>query len=94
MRWGAVDEMTHIQESLAIGEFALMTDQKYSNGSTVSANGQEWMVMDMSRDADGLLAGQADRGADYNLYVLQRQSGKNTLTLLRWQHELDTENHK
>lgn len=71
-----------------------ITVQKYANGSTVLVDGQQWTVVDMSRDSEGLLSGQEDRGADYNLYRLTRKSGKSTLRLLRWQHELDKDNSK
>ena len=65
------------------------TVQKYPDGSTVLVNGAPWTIIDMSRDSEGLLPGQVDRGEDYNLYRLSRHNDK---TLLRWQHELDVEN--
>jgi hypothetical protein len=67
------------------------TVQKYANGSTVLVNGHEWTVASMSRDSEGLLPFQTDRGEDYNLYRLSRHNDKN---ILRWQFELDIENSK
>ncbi len=65
------------------------TIQKYPNGSIVQVNGNEWTIVDMSRDSEGLLPVQEDRGEGYNLYRLSRH---NTKSILRWQYELDVEN--
>ncbi len=65
------------------------TIQRYPDGSVVKVNGEEWIVIDMSRDSDGLLPSQVDRGEDFNLYRLKRHNHRN---LLRWQHDLDAEN--
>lgn len=67
------------------------TVQKYPDGSTVLVNGIEWTVLDMSRDSEGLLLGQEDRGEDYNLYRLIRHNAK---SIFRWQYELDAEHQK
>lgn len=70
----------------ACARFHQQTAQKYPDGSIVKVDGQEWTVVDMSRDSDGLLPGQDDRGENYNLYRLTRH---NTKPILRWQHEID-----